>query len=95
MSNSSARTIASLPKQIGGDWFPPAASRSAHRGRHVGESLISDCYYSGMTKNLGNAERSAPKQPASSSALSRLAPALFPLAVVALGYLIGWQFFGF
>lgn len=64
--------------------------------QHVGESLISDCYYSGiMTKNLGNAVRNAPKEPARSSALSRLAPALFPLAVVALGYLIGWQFFGF
>lgn len=48
-----------------------------------------------MTKNLGNAERSAPKEPASNSALSRLAPALFPLVVVALGYLVGWQFFGF
>ncbi|WP_287229434.1 hypothetical protein [Mesorhizobium sp.] len=48
-----------------------------------------------MTKNLGNAERSAPTEPASNSALSRLAPALFPLAVVALGYLVGWQFFGF
>ncbi|WP_287318509.1 hypothetical protein [Mesorhizobium sp.] len=48
-----------------------------------------------MTKNLGNAERSSPTEPARSSALSRLAPALFPLAVVALGYLVGWQFFGF
>ncbi|WP_082982190.1 hypothetical protein [Mesorhizobium sp. AA22] len=48
-----------------------------------------------MTKNLGNAVRNAPKEPARSPALSRLAPALFPLAVVALGYLIGWQFFGF
>ncbi|WP_164783693.1 MULTISPECIES: hypothetical protein [unclassified Mesorhizobium] len=48
-----------------------------------------------MTKNLGNAVRNAPKEPARSSALSRLAPALFPLVVVALGYLIGWQFFGF
>ncbi|RWM80150.1 MAG: hypothetical protein EOR84_35265 [Mesorhizobium sp.] len=71
---------------------PPGAIA---RPRHVGKSLISDSYYSGMTKDLGNAERSAPKQPASRSALSRLAPALFPLVVVALGYLIGWQFFGF
>ncbi|WP_202366892.1 MULTISPECIES: hypothetical protein [unclassified Mesorhizobium] len=47
-----------------------------------------------MTKNLGIAESSAPKQPARSF-LSRLAPALFPLVVVALGYLIGRQFFGF
>ncbi|MGX9575178.1 hypothetical protein [Mesorhizobium sp. f-mel] len=65
------------------------------RAQHVAESLISDCYYWTMTKNLGNAVRNAPKEPARSSALSRLAPALFPLAVVALGYLIGWQFFGF
>jgi hypothetical protein len=48
-----------------------------------------------MTKNLGNTVRNAPKEPARSSTLSRLAPALFPLAVVGLGYLIGWQFFGF
>ncbi|SIT59333.1 hypothetical protein BQ8794_70263 [Mesorhizobium prunaredense] len=76
----------------------PAGSKppgSIARARHVGESLISDRYYGGMTKNLGNAERSAPNEPARSSALSRLAPALFPLVVVALGYLVGWQFFGF
>jgi hypothetical protein len=48
-----------------------------------------------MTKNLGNAVRNIPREPARISALSRLAPALFPLVVVALGYLIGWQFFGF
>ncbi|PAQ09196.1 hypothetical protein CIT26_14010 [Mesorhizobium temperatum] len=48
-----------------------------------------------MTKNLGNAERSAAKEPARRSVLSRLAPALFPLVVVALGFLVGWQFFGF
>jgi hypothetical protein len=48
-----------------------------------------------MTKNLGNAVRTASKEPAKPSAISRLAPALFPLAVVALGYLIGRQFFGF
>ncbi|WP_292400143.1 hypothetical protein [Mesorhizobium sp.] len=48
-----------------------------------------------MTKNLGNAVRNAPKEPARSSVLSRLAPALFPLAVAALGYLVGRQFFGF
>ncbi|PAQ04062.1 hypothetical protein LRP31_16295 [Mesorhizobium mediterraneum] len=48
-----------------------------------------------MTKNLGNAVRNAPKEPARNSVLSRLAPALFPLAVVALGYLLGRQFFGF
>jgi len=47
-----------------------------------------------MTKNLGNASRNIPT-PAKGSALGWLAPALFPLAVVALGYLIGRQFFGF
>lgn len=48
-----------------------------------------------MTKDLGNAVRNIPREPARSSALSRLAPALFPLVVVALGYLVGWQFLGF
>lgn len=47
-----------------------------------------------MTKNLGNAPRNTPAA-AKSFALGWLAPALFPLAVVALGYLIGKQFFGF
>ncbi|UVC18457.1 hypothetical protein [Mesorhizobium onobrychidis] len=48
-----------------------------------------------MTKNLGNAVRNARKEPARRSVFSQLAPALFPLVVVALGYLVGWQFFGF
>jgi hypothetical protein len=48
-----------------------------------------------MTKNLGNASRTIPREQPRSSALGRLAPALFPLVVAALGYLIGRQFFGF
>ncbi|CCV14959.1 conserved hypothetical protein [Mesorhizobium sp. STM 4661] len=48
-----------------------------------------------MTKNLGNAQRNIPRETVNRSLLSRLAPALFPLAVVALGYMIGRQFFGF
>jgi uncharacterized membrane protein len=48
-----------------------------------------------MTKNLGNASRTIPRQQPKRSAIDRLAPALFPLAVVALGYMIGRQFFGF
>jgi len=47
-----------------------------------------------MTKNLGNTSRHHPT-PAKGSAVGWLAPALFPLAVVALGYWIGKQFFGF
>jgi hypothetical protein len=60
----------------------------------VTESLISGCYYTEMTKNLGNASSNMPRPP-KGSALGRLAPALFPLVVVGLGYLIGWKFFGF
>jgi hypothetical protein len=48
-----------------------------------------------MTKNLGNASRTISRQQPKSSALGRLALALFPLVVVALGYMIGRQFFGF
>jgi hypothetical protein len=46
-----------------------------------------------MTKNLGNA-RYAPPKDARISVLSKAAPALFPLVVAALGYMIGKQFFG-
>ncbi|TRC96785.1 hypothetical protein FJV76_02715 [Mesorhizobium sp. WSM4303] len=48
-----------------------------------------------MTKNLGNAARTIPRQQQKNSPFGRLAPALFPLVVVALGYMIGRQFFGF
>ncbi|TPN76047.1 hypothetical protein FJ987_14500 [Mesorhizobium sp. CU2] len=48
-----------------------------------------------MTKNLGNAEPSAPAKDTNPSLLSKAAPALFPLVVVALGYVVGRQFFGF
>jgi hypothetical protein len=48
-----------------------------------------------MTKNLGNATRNSPAKEVKPSAFGRLAPALFPLVVVAVGYLIGKQFFGF
>jgi hypothetical protein len=48
-----------------------------------------------MTKNLGNAPRAIPRQQPKSSALGRLAPALFPLVVAAVGYMLGRQFFGF
>ncbi|MGX7873967.1 hypothetical protein ACVDG5_015500 [Mesorhizobium sp. ORM6] len=46
-----------------------------------------------MTKNLGNA-RHTPAKEQQSSILGKVAPALFPLVVVALGYMIGKQFFG-
>jgi hypothetical protein len=46
-----------------------------------------------MTKNLGNARYVPPKEQ-QGSVLGKVAPALFPLAVVALGYMIGRQFFG-
>ncbi|TSE03184.1 hypothetical protein C1D09_027010 [Mesorhizobium intechi] len=46
-----------------------------------------------MTKNLGNA-RYVPPKDTKVSFLSRAAPALFPLVVAALGYMIGRQFFG-
>ena len=48
-----------------------------------------------MTKNLGNAKPSAPAKETSPSLFSKAAPALFPLVVVALGYVVGRQFFGF
>jgi hypothetical protein len=47
-----------------------------------------------MTKNLGNVKPSAPVKEVQPSLLSRIAPALFPLVIVALGYLVGRQFFG-
>jgi hypothetical protein len=46
-----------------------------------------------MTKNLGNA-RYVPPKDTKASFLSKAAPALFPLIVAALGYMIGRQFFG-
>lgn len=46
-----------------------------------------------MTKNLGNARYVAAKD-TKVSFFSKAAPALFPLAVAALGLLIGRQFFG-
>ena len=48
-----------------------------------------------MTKNLGNAKPSAPAKEISASLLSRAAPALFPLVVAALGYLVGRHYLGF
>jgi hypothetical protein len=46
-----------------------------------------------MTKNLGNARYMPPKD-TKASFFSKAAPALFPLVVAALGYMIGRQFFG-
>ena len=46
-----------------------------------------------MTKNLGNALHT-PAQVQQVSVLGKVAPALFPLVVAALGYMIGRQFFG-
>ncbi|MBZ9775685.1 hypothetical protein [Mesorhizobium sp. CO1-1-8] len=46
-----------------------------------------------MTKNLGNA-RYTPAKDQQASLLGKAAPALFPLVVAALGYMIGKQFFG-
>lgn len=48
-----------------------------------------------MTKNLGNARPSAPAKEISSSLFSKAAPALFPLVVAALGYLVGRHYLGF
>jgi hypothetical protein len=48
-----------------------------------------------MTKNLNNATPSSPVNGVKPSVLGKVAPALFPLAVAALGYLVGKQFFGF
>ena len=48
-----------------------------------------------MTKNLGNAKPSAPAREISPSLLSKAAPALFPLVVVVLGFLVGRHYFGF
>jgi hypothetical protein len=46
-----------------------------------------------MTKNIGNARYMPPKD-TKISLFSKVAPALFPLVVAALGLLIGRQFFG-
>ncbi|PBB84274.1 MULTISPECIES: hypothetical protein [unclassified Mesorhizobium] len=48
-----------------------------------------------MTKNLGNAKPHEPGTGIKPSLLGKVAPALFPLAVGALCYLVGRQFFGF
>ena len=48
-----------------------------------------------MTKNLHNAKPNSPAREANASVLGKIAPALFPLAVAAVGYLVGRQFFGF
>ncbi|WP_189347754.1 MULTISPECIES: hypothetical protein [unclassified Mesorhizobium] len=48
-----------------------------------------------MTKNLNNATPDSPIQEVRPSLVGKVAPALFPLVVAALGYLIGRQFFGF
>jgi len=48
-----------------------------------------------MTKNLGNAAYGASAKAVKPSLFGKLAPALFPLVVVALGYLVGRKFFGF
>ncbi|CDX56521.1 conserved hypothetical protein [Mesorhizobium plurifarium] len=48
-----------------------------------------------MTKNLGNAKPSAPVKEINPSLFGKAAPALFPLVVAALGYLVGRHFFGF
>ena len=48
-----------------------------------------------MTKNLGNAKPSAPAKEINPSLLNKATPALFPLVVAALGYLVGRHFFGF
>lgn len=48
-----------------------------------------------MTKNLGNAKPRPPAKEVKTSLFGQIAPALFPLVVVALGYLVGRQFFGF
>lgn len=48
-----------------------------------------------MTKNLGNAKPNAPAREMKRSPFGRIAPALFPLVVVAVGYFVGKQFFGF
>lgn len=48
-----------------------------------------------MTKNLGNTKPSSPVRETRSSLLSKAVPGLFPLVVVALGYFVGRQFFGF
>ncbi|BCG95732.1 hypothetical protein [Mesorhizobium sp. 131-2-1] len=48
-----------------------------------------------MTKSLNNATPSSPIHEVKPSLAGKVAPALFPLVVVALGYLVGRQFFGF
>lgn len=46
-----------------------------------------------MTKNLNNAMRPERREDKASLS-SKIAPALFPLVVVVLGYVIGRLFFG-
>ena len=48
-----------------------------------------------MTKNLGNAKPSVPAKEINPSLFSKAAPALFPLVVAALGYVVGRHFFSF
>ena len=48
-----------------------------------------------MTKNIGKAKPASPAREVKPSLLGKVAPALFPLVVAALGYFLGRQFFGF
>jgi hypothetical protein len=48
-----------------------------------------------MTKNVGNTTHHASPEKVKRSPFAGLGPALFPLAVVAICYLIGKRFFGF
>ena len=48
-----------------------------------------------MTKNLGNAKPNSTTGNSRPRWLGKIAPALFPLAVAAIGYIVGKQFFGF
>jgi hypothetical protein len=47
-----------------------------------------------MTKNLNNSHRSTARGQQGRSLFSRGAELAFPLIIVALGYVIGRQFFG-
>ena len=49
----------------------------------------------GMTKSLNNGNASKSREERPRSLLSRGVEVAFPLVIVALGYLIGRQFFGF
>jgi hypothetical protein len=62
----------------------------------VKQLRLMECLSSGariMTKNLGNG-RYVPPSEAKGTLFSKVAPALFPLVVAALGLLVGRQFFG-